>query len=339
MKKEGFELVLSNDIVQGEDIPFFLLWDDPNFKKISIEYSGFAKINEYYNVKDNLSNKINSFQLSDLKRNFYLGGLLSTQKTNVPFNKGILSVTIEKDDDTKIELFEERTLYTTCLSILPVTNFELENLNKPLLNIKLSGSTTIFIDIKADEDSEIQLTLPIEIQTSMEKFFDSLKNGLDDLFDKYPENPILKILNDLFYKPEEIVSQQQYLDKARLTLEKFEPDEEFQEELGKVFFNAIHVESDILNLIIRPLMEYFESLAANKVFLNSPFLNLGIKEGQNIFKGKIIYQNILEREEIQETPQYSEEPFEIMFNSKTSGNIPLKDLISITRIENDINNI
>ena len=332
VKKDGFELYLSNDIVQGEDIPFYLLWNDANLKEINIEYSGFTGIGELYNVKNIFSDDNSKILKSDLKKDYYLGGSLKTQKTDDPFKKSLLKIIILKEDGTTLELFEERTLFTTCLKINQTASSELFSLDTPLLNIELTGSTTIFIDVKTDNNSDLQLTLPIEIQTSMKKFMDSLMTGLNDLDLKFPNNPILDLLKDIFQRPEKL-SEQQYLERVGSTIKKFEPDAEFKEALGMVFFNAVHVESNMLNLIIRPLMEYFESLAAKKVFLNSPFLTLEIFEGQNIFKGKIIYQNILEREEVQDQNPLNEESFEIVIYSDKKQIVALKDLISITRIE------
>ena len=62
-------------------------------------------------------------------------------------------------------------------------------------------------------------------------------------------------------------------------------------------------------------------------------MTLEILEGQNIFKGKIIYQNILEREEIRNPASFNEEPFEMVIHSDKNQTVALKDLISITRIE------
>ena len=332
MKKDGFELYLSNDIVQGEDIPFYLLWDDTDLKEINIEYSGFSGIREFYNVKDGFSNKDMRILISDLKKDKYLGGALKTQKTDDPFKKGLLKATILKGNGTTLELIEKRTLFTSCLKIIPMESYGLFSLNSPLLNIELTGSTTIFIDIKTDDNSDLQLVLPLEIQTSIEKFMSSLMTGLNDLDLRFPNNPVLDLFRDLFQSPEKL-SEQQYLERAGAAIKKYEPSEEFKEAAGMVFFNAIHVESNMLNLVIRPLMEYFESLAAKKVFLNSPFLTLEIFEGQNIFKGRIIYQNILEREEIRNQTPLNEEPFEIVVYSDKNQTVALKDIISIKRIE------
>lgn len=335
MKKEGFELYLSSDIVQGEDIPFYLLWNAVDLYEIDIEISGFSGLSELYNIKERILNNQNKIKISinDLKRDNYLGGSLKTIKTDDPFKRGSLKIKILKKDGTSLELFEERTLYTTCVEIVPLFSDKIVSFASPFLNIQLTGSTTIFLDIKTDDKSDLQLSLPLEIQTSIQKFMESLQSGLDDLKQRFPNNPILELLEDLFRQPEKF-TEQSYLEKAGNVMKKYESDEEFKEALGVVFFNAIHVESNMLNLIIRPLMEYFESLAAKKVFLNSPFLTLEILKGQKIFRGKILYQNILEREELQKIT-YGEIPFEIEVNSAENQIIALKDLISFTRIEND----
>jgi hypothetical protein len=333
MKKENCELYLSNDIVQGENVPFYLLWKAIDIKEINIKFSGFDKVSEYYNVKKRFPKKKTKILIDDIKRGNYFGGSLKTSKSTEPFKKGFLKITILKTDGKRIELLEERTLFTTFLEIVPRKSDTVDLLDSPLLNIQLNGSTTIFIDVMCDEDSDLKLILPLEIKSSMEKFLDVLSTEIDKLKQKYPNNPILELLSDLFLHPKAI-TRQNFLERVGFALNNYTPSEDFKEALGIVFFNAIHVESNMLNLIIRPLMEYLESSAAKKAFLNSPFLTLEVLEGRNLFKGKILYQNILEREDVYESKNYGQIPFKMTINNKEKRIIPFKDLISIKRVEN-----
>jgi hypothetical protein len=199
----------------------------------------------------------------------------------------------------------------------------------------LRGSTTVFIDIENYSDSDVKLVLPKEIQSTFEKFIYSLLNGMKKLKLEYPNyGDFIDIFLNLAEKPDKF-SEQAFLEKSGRILNDFNPDKEFKEALGLTFFNAIHIESNMLNLIIRPIMEYLESSTAKNAFLNSPFLFLAIPKGRGYFKGKIFYKNVIEREKLSLLERDAGTEFQIIIESEKECLIPIKEAILIQRIENE----
>ena len=124
----------------------------------------------------------------------------------------------------------------------------------------MKGSTTIFIDIENSADSDVKLVLPKEIQTTFEKFFYTVSQGLMDLKIKYPEyNEFLDFIL-MPFKPNENLSEQQFLKKVENLINNFKPSEEFKQDFGLKFYNAANIESDMFNQIIRPLMNILNLL-------------------------------------------------------------------------------
>jgi hypothetical protein len=341
MKKDGFELYLSKDIVQGEVVPFYVVWTDPEILDFEFNFSGFDSIVEYHNIKDEEKQNVigkNRICLNQLNQNFYFGGLLKTIKTDIPFVKAKFDVIFNLNNGIKVELAENRTLYTTSIEISK--NHELIKYpdQKFLIDIGLKGSTTIFINIENFLDSDVKLVLPKEIQTTFEKFFYTLRQGLIDLKIKYPQYEEFLDFFLLPFKPNENLSEQQFLKKVENLVNNFKPNEEFKQDFGLKLYNAANIESDMFNQVIRPLIEYFESSAAKNAFLDQPFLFVLIPPGKGLFKGKIIYQDLLERKRPLSTKtSYNKAnsiDFEIIIESDKERLIPIKEAINIRRIEN-----
>ena len=87
------EFFLADDIIQGEEVPFYLLWDGDDPKSIEIAYEGFKDIIEPYNAVESEIGKVDgevvfrSFQVPG-----YLGGLLSTEVADEPSVRASLNV-------------------------------------------------------------------------------------------------------------------------------------------------------------------------------------------------------------------------------------------------------
>lgn len=335
MINDRCELYLSKDIMQGEEVPFYVLWDRNDVLKIKFEFSGFEKITELHNVNENVDLSRYEIDVSDLKTKNYFGGVLNTTFSDDPFLPANLKVSLDLSDGSTVLLEESRILYATILEISKLPDIiDIPFATKPI-EIKLKGSTTVFIDIKPDDGSEIEFELPKEIQNAIEKFIASLIEGLSKLKEKYPEYcTVLDILLEGLQNPDRM-SERQFVDNAEYELEKFDPTKEFIESFAIVMNNAFHSHTSLKDAFFRPLLEYFEASAADKGFLKSPFMCLNVNRGRSLLKGKIYYENILEKEGIIEKNLSDGVPFETVIECTQAGMIPLKELIDIRRTEYD----
>ncbi len=335
MINDQCELYLSQDIMQGEEVPFFIQWNRDDVKSIKIEFEGFEKINELYNICEDIDLERNCFDISELKTKNYLGGVLKTQFSDEPFFPARLKSQLVLSDGQIITLEENRKLYATILQISKIPELIEVPFDKKPIEILLKGSTTVFIDIITGEDSEIRFELPKHIQSAIEKFVVSLINGLTSLKEKYPDHSNFVDLLLVGLQNPERMSERQLIETAEFELNNFNPNKDFIESLGIVLNNAIHTNASLKDAFFRPLLEYFEASATDKGFLQSPFLCMNVKEGKSYLKGKVYYQNILEKEGVIEKSIIDGVEFQAQIQSSHPEMIPLKDLIDIKRIDNE----
>jgi len=116
----------------------------------------------------------------------------------------------------------------------------------------------------------------------------------------------------------------QFAEKFLQELEYVKHDKEFLEAFALVFVNSFLSNSGLRDAFLRPLLEYFESNAAEKAFFRSPFLCVKVPEGISCLKGFIYYENILEHREVKI-------PFETHIKSNESIMIPIKKLFKLRR--------
>lgn len=320
MTDDNIQLYLSKDIIQGECIPFYLTWGEVEIKQIDLNLDGFDEVIEYHNVIDSFSSEKLTIMNTDLKSQRYFGGVLKAGSSDEPFQKAKFTVNITLDDGI-IKLDKERTLFTTKIEIANIPELIELPFEKPQIDIELRGDTTIFIDLESDEDSDIRLELPKEIQNAIERFTSALFNGLTLLKEEFPEHSTLL---DLFLDLDEDTSEAQFIDKFTNEMMRVEHDTDFAEAFALTFVGAFLGQSGIRDVYLRPLLEYFESNATTKAFFHQPFLVANVPKGVGFLKGRIQYEDLLEN-------LGSPIDFEVKIQSDEPVLIPIKQLFTIRR--------
>lgn len=330
---KSFDFYLSNDIVQGEDVPFYLLWGREDVEEILIDFEGFERIVEYHNVLDDFPTSKLNVKNEDLKIKHYLGGILKAPLSDNPFQKALLEITFNLSDGEKITLVENRILYSTILSLKAPKMIKIP-FEEPPIEIQLKGATTVFIDVESDDESELDFELPKEIRIALETFVSVLVEGLNELKEKYPNDvQMIDSFLDEFKKLKKS-SESKFLETANDKIEKTKPNAEFQESLFEIFKKAFQ-RTSLKDYFFRPLIEYLESCAADKAFLYSPLLCLEVPKGTSVLRGRIFYKNLLDEDK---NSLRCEEGITFETNLKSHENIQIsiKDLIKIERINNGV---
>jgi len=353
IESEKIEIYLSRDIIQGEEVPFYILWERDDIQQIILEINGFENITEYHNVKDDFSLEKRTIKLEDLKSPHYLGGILKTNEKENPYTKASLGVIFELSNGNSIEINEERTLYTTHLEIISPDCIEVP-FNKPPIEIQLKGSTTVFVDIESSSDSDIEITLPEEIKNVFDEIYQSLVEGIQNLRNEYPEySSEIDLLFRFFFEDETYrLSKQEYYRRFTEIAEIFSSNKALLEGFGIIFINSILSSGSLRDLFFAPLLEYFESNAAKKVFLESPFLSVRVPKGGGHLKAVIYYEDITERasvikdiiekscsikdfvEKFQDEAEKKRICLEVFLRSENEVVVPIRDLINMRRIFN-----
>jgi len=332
MDKETFKLYLSKDIVQGEEVPFYLIWERDDVIKIIIEFDGFEQITEYHNVIEDFSTEDRVIKKEDLKTKHYFGGVLKTSLTGDPFKESSLKVTFELDSGEVVSLEEHRILYSTILEVSKLPKRIKLPFEEPPMEIKFKGLTTVFVDIHPDVDNEVNFELLPEIKNAIEQFLFSLREGLMELRKIYPQYDSFfeVVLSET--QNSNLISETKLEGIIEVEFEKVKPDVEFQRAIQSVVNNAAKKHESIKDSIIRPLLDYLEASAADRVFLDVPFLHLNVPKGVSHIKGIIYYVNILEKEGSVHKNSNEGTPFETIIESDENVLIPVKDFVKIERV-------
>jgi len=188
---EDIEFFLANDIIQGEDIPFYLIWKGDTPKSIEIMYEGFKDIIEFHNA---VESEIDMENGKAFFRKFhipgYLGGVFSTDTTDQPFVHASVNVKIIFENGETLLLTEKRELCTTRMDLVthPKEIFFNESGLNQKVGINLSGITTIVLSTEDLENNEALIDLPDDVKEAIEKFDNAFRKGLEKIKVKFPNN-------------------------------------------------------------------------------------------------------------------------------------------------------
>jgi len=323
------EFFLADDIIQGEEVPFYLLWDGDDPKSIEIAYEGFKDLIEPHNAVESEIDKVDgkvvfrSFQVPG-----YLGGLLSTEVADEPSVRASLNVKLIFQEGETLELTEIRRLCTTRvdLATLPDEIFCDESEVNQRIDLDLKGVTTIFLNIKESDDNEAIIDLPDDVKEVFEKFFDSLVKGLEKTKPQFPDHSDL--IEAMLNMPTDH-SITDYIEEVRFKenlKEAFSQDRGFLEAIVTLIITSLVGQTSFRDTILRPLIEYFEASAAEGGFLENPLLHIKIPKEGCIMAVKIKGKNILEQD--------CTRPLDIRVKVRAADEclIPLKDIFNIRRV-------
>ena len=323
------EFYLADDILQGEDIPFYLLWDDENPQTIMLRIEGFDSIKELHNAAEyeeiGGTIMIRKFHIPG-----YLGGIIATKNTDVPVTFGSLQVTISAERGEALVLEEQRALYTAKIvakSIphsLSISDFA----DVEKIDIEIQGKATVLFELEELEGNECVLDVPPDVREALEKVQESIKNGLAELKEKYPpHSEIIDMIVTFDGRKKSITT---YTEELKEKLEKSFEDEGFADDLVTVFVSAFLKQTSSLDRIIRPVGEYFASYSADRAYFSNPLLHIFHEGKERKLAVRIIATDLLR--------QQCGSPVDIVVPlvAQDVTSIALKDLFCIRRLEDGV---
>lgn len=320
------ELYVAEDIIQGEDIPFFILWKGEDVSSIELSFEGFESISRLYNVMGAKElEPTKPIPVERLRVPGYLGGVLATELTEEPYRTAQLQAVIRFSSGEPRVLVKDTVLHTTRVQVLHVP----ESIQVPIarpersIDIQLDGITTVIINLETLEGSEIELVLPKEIMSAMEKFGTAVIDGFNQLRDEFPEHT--KLLDRIVDVPENI-SIRQYTDEMFHKFEEVKNDRSFIEAMAMVFVAAFFDQASVKDSLYYPLMEYLEANAAHKAYLRSPFLCADVPAGGGVFSARLKLLNLLME------PCGDPVVFETRLDSPEDNLVSIKDIIAVRRL-------
>jgi len=322
---DSMEFFLAEDIIQGEEVPFYILWQGDNPREIKLELEGFGSINKLYNtIESETTVEGNRAVITGFHVPGYLGGVLSTNTTNQPIIYGSLAVKIVGNDGTTKSLKETRKLHTTQITIdIPeIIHYTNSGADHQIV-IDLKGDTTVFLDIEDMEGNECYVDLPPDVKEAVEKFSESVDNGMSDLKEQFPDH--IKTIERRLTTTKSSRSYTELIEKVEEVSEELLKDKDFYDAVTTVFLTALFEQVSIKDRILRPLTEYFEYSAAERAYFLNPLLHIRIPKEGGQMAVRVIGKNILQQE--------CGIPLEIRVFIKAKEDVfkPVKDIFSIRR--------
>lgn len=288
----SLEMYLGEDILQGENVPFYLLWKGMPIENIRISYQGFESLVRLYNVKRYEKTDDGAvIKKEALKTAGYVGGLLSTTIAKSPAEPAELILVIERSDGNPLRLKEERILHSARVFLVnqpPEVRFPIAK-GQQCIKVNITGAASIIVDI-SEARGGVELVFPPEVLTAIERFAEVVVDGMEKLKKEYPEYSEFLSLLSGDYGNKSFTQLERLLLKR---LEKVKGDKAFIEAIAFVFVTAILEQESMKDSILIPMMEYLESGTPAKAFLNSPFLCAKVPEGGGILKCRLSFFDLL----------------------------------------------
>lgn len=292
----GIEVYLAEDILQGEEVPFYVTWREESVESIQLSAKGFEGIVGLYNApvrKLPVANAV--IVANDLKTPGYLGGVLRTTMSDLPVEHGELEVSLRIKDGKPKRFVERRILHSARLTLERGPTSVAVPLTKEFTPsiVEVRGAATVMLDIEEAAESELPLVLPSEIMTAYEKFGSAVVSGVDRLKQEFPQHAGL--IEELL-TPREGQSLRQFYDDSVAKLIAVKNDKSFIEAYALVYVSALLGQTSVKDTLFIPLIEYLESNAATKVFLRSPFVSVKVPAGGGRLSFEIIARDLLGRQ-------------------------------------------
>jgi hypothetical protein len=175
----SLEMYLGEDILQGEKVPFYLIWKEAHIEKIHVAYRGFKSLTRLYNVRGYEKTTDGAVvKKEELKTEGYLGGVLSTTLGESPAQQAELILSIEHSDGSSIILKEERILHSARAAILNQPS----EVNLPVardqqrINVDIQGAASVIVDITGAKGG-MDLVFPTEVLTAVQRFAEVVLEG------------------------------------------------------------------------------------------------------------------------------------------------------------------
>ena len=241
---ESVDIYVPGYCVQGDHIPFYVLWNSDVKIQILIILPEGVSLDEVYNIDSN-SLKINgnAYTIDNFETNGYVGGVLSsTLGDQASIIKKIKfeiksDYNIQQKFERKIELFRPDIQINDSVGTI---NIKSDKNNRPLVNghIRISnhGGGTAIIKINILPNSEIKEGVPQGFEEFKVKFLEELDTAFLEMKKKFPQhNKLLESLRVVSKNP--LPSDTTLSKMVRKTIEDlenaFNNNEEFQTEFSR----------------------------------------------------------------------------------------------------------
>jgi hypothetical protein len=268
------DVFLPEYCVQGERIPFYLIWDKSKNIKISLSLPKGLELKEAYNIDSkDISIDKNIIIANNFEIEGYFGGVIksklyadaSTSKT-ITFSIDDGSEHIQNFEKS-IELFRPDIKISNNISTINITTSKDKPLTDKQIPLYNYGKGTGIVKIDISEDSEIKEGTPEGFEEFKVKFIQDINESFNELRFKFPQYKEI-ITNLKLFIDDPLPSESNKLGQLRDTigeLEKaFDNNEEFFEEFAQGIATAYLKNVSVLTDIIA-FLAFMKSVSKNRI--------------------------------------------------------------------------
>lgn len=263
--------------VQGERIPFYVLWDKERKLKISLNLPEGLTLSEVYNID---SKNIDSQNGNHIARGFeiegYFGGIIESEMYKDASAIKTVKFSISYDDQTNqvyeksIELFRpdvKVSSNTTTINIKTMKDNKLVSSGR--IGILNHGKGTGIVKINILNESEIKEGYPEGFEEFRNKFLEDLDNIFVEMKIRFPR--YAELLDDVrIIARDPLPSDDKELKRVKSTVEELEEafnnNEEFLAEFlhsaAKAYLKNMSIMTDVDAFIA-----FMKSIGKNKIIL------------------------------------------------------------------------
>ena len=291
--------------VQGDRIPFYLIWNKEENIRVSIYLPNGLKLEEVYNViDDDISLKDNNVEIDNFEVQGYLGGIIkssmyedaSTIKT-IKFSININNTHVQ-NFEKNIELFRPDVQINNTISTINIQRKKNKFIIDEQIPLYNNGKGTAIIKLEILGSSEIKQGIPEGHEEFRVKFIQDIHDGLDKLRSEFPMYEDI-ITGIKIYVDDPLPNDPNKLSELRTIFEKleiaFDNNKEFTQGFAQCVVTAYLKNISVLT-DVTAFLAFMKSVTTNKIIFIDAMTVLKVSTTDKKLHAKIIISDLTHNE-------------------------------------------
>ena len=299
------EIFMPKYCVQGERIPFYILWKNSKNIEISVSLPTSLILTEIYNIdRKNISFKDGQYIAHNFEMNGYFGGIIKSQLYEEASSVQTVKFSINDNSgnscsfDKYIEMFRPDVRISHDVSEITISNIKGKQLPDKHISLYNYGKGTGIVKIDILADSEIKEGIPEGFEKFKIGFLQDIKQSFSVLTLKFPQykdivNSFLEAVNDPLpsksAKFETIRNTIKEIEKAFDNDEKFA--EEFVQAVAASYLKNVTVLTDVISFLA-----FMKSVGKNKIIFVDAMKVLNISSTPKKLHANLIVSDLVQNE-------------------------------------------
>ncbi len=267
---------LPKEVLQGQDIPAYVLWSALSFDSIHVYHSKNIELKEAYNVLEKESSD-DGFIIRKVDIDGYLGLLFSSKILPERIVDDAVRISFLSDKgeveslEFKIHLFRpdiQVGAIPTRIYVDPETGVV-----TPKILVKNLGEGTAIVDLVTTAESSIKRQRPRFVELFVQDLVKRVASGIERMRIEYPKyESLLGKIERLFTKPFKfepgpLESYETFEEDFRTAVEE---NIEFGKALGELFIEIILKNIEYSN-VYQFVADYMNSIGKERILIRDPF--------------------------------------------------------------------